>query len=428
MRAGARRTHGKAKRKMKKNTRLALAAVLAVAFGNGMAFAAGYGINEGSARGNAMGTEVTADPVSPSIMYNNVAGLTELPGTQVEVGATFIKPRQTVTTDTPQGNVHTHGNSEWWTLPTAYASQQINDRWWAGVGLFTRVGLGSEFPENWPGRYSNLKAQITSMDVNPSVAFKVTDTFSLGLGLRVEYFDFTLMRAVPTGTPFVDPDAKLKITGDNYGLGFNAGAYWKPAERLAFGVAYESEIVHEINGDYKVTMSGQHLQDGTAYGDFPSPAIFRLGTSIGLTEKWKLNLGMNYVFWSCYDALTIHFDPALLGKRTETTGEKRWHDTFRWQAGTEYKVADHWALRFGYIYDKTPDPDYLVDYMVPANNRHLFSFGAGWDNGTFFADAGYTYVLIEDRTVHGHIADGVWDGKFQDGDAHMVGASVGYRF
>lgn len=58
-------------------------------------FGAGFGIYEGSARGNAMGTEVTADPASPSVIYNNAAAMTALEGTQMEMGATFIRPHVT---------------------------------------------------------------------------------------------------------------------------------------------------------------------------------------------------------------------------------------------------------------------------------------------------------------------------------------------
>jgi len=59
---------------------LGVAAVLAAQ----SAFGAGFGIYEGSARGNALATEVTADPASPSVLYNNAAGMTALEGTQVE--------------------------------------------------------------------------------------------------------------------------------------------------------------------------------------------------------------------------------------------------------------------------------------------------------------------------------------------------------
>lgn len=410
------------------NLKYGIVAACLLAAGGVSALGAGYGIYEGSARANAMGSEVTADPESPSVIYNNIAAMTELEGTQVEVGATFIKPRQTIVTDLPSGSQKTFGTSRWWTLPTGYVTHQINERFWAGLGLFTRVGLGAEFPYDWAGRYSVQNAEIVSFDVNPSMAFKVTDRFSLAGGFRVEYFDFELKRAIPTGTPFVDPDASLKLTGENFGMGYNFGAYWKPIDRISLGLAYESQITHDIMGSYTMTMQDVMLSSGTVYGDFSTPALVRFGTSIQATEKWKINAGVVYTLWSCYDQMRMHFDPALMGSRSVSTSLKNWHDTFRWQFGTEYTLSDAWAVRCGYIYDKTPDPDYLIDYMVPANNRHLVSLGVGWKHDNYFVDAAYTYLIIEDRTVKGHIEDGVWDGHFVDGDAHMVSLSTGYRF
>ena len=87
-----------------------------------------------------------------------------------------------------------------------------------------------------------------------------------------------------------------------------------------------------------------------------------------------------------------------------------------------------WALRCGYVMDKTPDPDYLLDYMVPTNDRHLWTFGLGWKKDDLRVDLGYTMLIIMDRTVKGHIQDGVWDGTFENGNAHMASVSVGYRF
>ena len=397
-----------------------------------LGWAAGYGILEGSARGNAMGTEVTADPASPSIIYNNPAAMTDLPGTQIEAGFTAIKPRQTIVTHTPWGSQYEHARSQWWTIPNAYLTREVSDSIWFGLGLGTRIGLGAEYPgpATWNGRYSVTRAEITSFEANPSLAWRVSTNFSVAAGVRVQYFDFLLRRAVPTGQAFADPDVSVQLTGDNIELGYNVGAYWKALPWLSVGAAYMSEIRQQIEGKYKVsTIDGGHpITGGTCYGNFPSPAEFRLGTSIKATDKLKVNLGLTYTFWNCYDQLRIHYDPAVLGRASVTESKKNWHDTWRWQLGLEYALTDAWFARCGYVYDKTPDPDYLIDYMVPANNRHIISFGGGWKGESFFCDFGYTYLIIEDRDVRGHIQDGVWDGKFQDGDAHMVSASVGYKF
>lgn len=410
-----------------KKTMMAVAAGMAL--GTTVAWGAGYGIYEGSARGNSMGSEITADPVSPSVMYNNPAGITELPGTQVEAGVTFIKPSQTIVTDLPQGRAYTHGRSEWWKIPNAYVTHQFGEKLWGGMGLYTRAGLGSEFPFDWSGRYSNQKATITTLDLSPAVAWKVLDRLSLSAGLTMEYFDFELRRAIPTGQPFVDPDLHLKLTGNNYEIGYVLGAYWKATDWISFGASFERLVDQSVKGDYELTDGmGRKLGDGAAHGNFPIPGKVRAGTSIQATEKWKVNAGVVYTMWSSYDELTIHYDPALMGVRSSTTTPKNWHDAWRMQLGTEYALTDAWTVRAGYVHDKTPDPDYLIDYMVPANNRHLFSLGFGWHNEKVSVDVGYTFLLIDDRHVKGHLADGVWDGRFEDGEAHMVSLGLGYKF
>jgi long-chain fatty acid transport protein len=391
-------------------------------------FGAGFGIYEGSARGNAMGTEVTADPASPSVLYNNAAGMTELEGTQVEAGLTLINPSVTVVTKTPAGVSETDADSNWWTPPSAYVTHQINDKTWAGLGLFSRYGLGIEYPDNWTGRYNIQEATIQSLDLNPSVAYKVLDNLSLAAGLRAEWFDLELFKAIPSGAPFVDPDLQLKLKGDSWGIGYNLGAFYKANEWLNFGLAYDSRIQQEVDGDYSVTHpAGMTLGKGNGGGDITTPGIIRLGTSAKATEKLTLNAGVVYTMWSSYRELAINFNPPLLGKVPSSVTEKSWNDVFRYQLGAEYALDETWALRAGYVYDSTPDPDAHMDYIVPANDRNLFSLGVGYKKGDFFCDLAYTYLLIQDRDVAPRPAEGVMPGEIKDGYTHLIGISAGYK-
>ena len=389
-------------------------------------YGAGFGIYEGSARGNAMGTEVTADPASPSVLYNNPAAMTELSGTQFEAGVTLINPHASVSTVVAPGmELDNKADSKWWTPPHAYATYQINDKVWAGIGAFSRFGLGIDFEDNWPGRYNIQEATIKSLDVNPSLAVKLTESLSLAAGVRAEWFEFEMYKAIPTGTPGVDPDLQLHLKGDSWGIGYNLGAFFKATEWLAFGLAYDSEIKQEVEGDY--TTGHPLLPGGEGSGDIKTPSILRFGASAKATDKLKINAGIIYTMWSSYNQLAIAFEPALLGRIPVSTTQKDWDDVLRYQVGMEYALNDVWALRAGYIFDETPDPDTHVDYIVPANDRHLFSVGAGYKQNNFFCDLGYTYLLIVDRDIAARPADGVFAGEFTDGDAHMIGVSVGYK-
>ena len=388
-------------------------------------FGAGFGIYEGSARGNAMGTEVTADPASPSVLYNNAAGMTELEGTQIEAGATFIRPSQTVQTTTAAGTENNDADSKWWTPPHVYATHQFNDKVWTGIGIFSRYGLGVEYDDDWAGRYNCQKATIQSIDVNPSVAFKLLDNLSLAAGLRAEWFEFELDKAIPTGTPFEDPDLQFHMKGDSWGIGYNLGAYYKATDWLAFGLAYDSEVEQEVEGDYDT--SHPLLNGGDGSGDVTTPGILRFGTSVKATDKLTVNAGVIYTMWSSYDELAIKFDPALLGSHADSVTEKDWNDVFRYQIGAEYALSEAWALRAGYIYDETPDPDAHVDYIVPGNDRNLVSLGVGYKKGDFSCDLSYTYLMILDRDIAARPEEGVLPGEFSDGDAHLIGVTLGYK-
>ncbi|NLB65976.1 MAG: transporter [Lentisphaerae bacterium] len=412
---------------MKQKTLLVVALGVAAVLSAQTVFGAGFGIYEGSARGNAMATEVTADPASPSVIYNNAAAMTELEGTQMEAGVTLIRPHVTVRTETQMGAVESKADSRWWTPPHAYVTHQINDRLWGGLGVFSRFGLGVDHGKDWAGRYNCQEATIQSIDINPSVAYKVLDNFSLAAGVRAEWFEFKLDQAIPTGTPFVDPDLQFHMKGDSWGVGYNAGAFLKATEWLSVGAAYESKIKQEVEGTYHLSHPNPAVARGDGEGEIKTPQILRLGASVKATDRLTVNAGIVYTMWSSYKALTIDFDPPLLGAVPQKSTEKRWKDVFRYQVGAEYAINESWAVRGGYLYDETPIRGSHVDYIVPANNRHLFSAGVGYKKDNFFCDAGYTYLMIVDRTVEGRQQDGVLSGKFKDGDAHMIGVSVGYK-
>ncbi|NCD22162.1 MAG: transporter, partial [Spartobacteria bacterium] len=296
--------------------------------------------------------------------------------------------------------------------------------------IFSRYGLGVEYDDDWMGRYNVQEATIQSIDVNPSVAFKVLDSLSLAAGLRAEWFEFELSKALPTRTPFVDPDLQFHMKGDSWGIGYNLGAYYEATDWLAFGLAYDSEIEQEVEGSYDV--NHPVLSGGDGSGDVTTPGILRFGTSVKATDKLTIDAGIVCTMWSSYDELAIDFDPALLGQYPDSVTEKDWDDAFRYQLGVEYALNEEWALRAGYIYDETPDPDAHVDYIVPGNDRNLISLGVGYQKGDFFCDLSYTYLMIEDRDIsisaeRAAEKDGVLPGKFEDGDAHLIGLSVGYK-
>jgi long-chain fatty acid transport protein len=410
---------------MKTRKFLAASLSLAALFGlSASASAAGFGLYEGSVRANAMGTETTADPVGPSVMYNNPAAITELEGVQVEAGATSIAPDQKIKTTSPMGaDRMTYAHSRWWVIPNAYATWKAFDRASFGVGIYSRAGLGCEYPDDWPGRYNWTKVELTTYELNPNVAFKLTDTLSFGGGLRLQRMEADMYRMIASGTPFVDPDLEMHLKGDSEALAYDVGLYWQAATNIAFGVGYQSRATEHIKGD--VTCAGQRVG---AKCDLTTPAEIFLGASMKPNERFKVNVGTVISVWNSFDRLAIAFDKPLLGKADGLAVDKDWELTVRPQIGVEFKATDILALRAGYAYDQAPDPDAHADYMVPGSDRNLFSIGAGLDFGSWFCDLSYVYLFMPKRDIDARPAEGVFQTTFMNGDAHMMGAALGCRF
>src|SRR5512135_306645 len=132
--------------------------VVFVLFLSTSAFGAGFALYEGSARGNVLGAGLVASADDPSALFYNPAGITQLKGKQAMIGFTAITPM--ISVETQNGARSDDFKRNWYFPPHAYYTQQINDKWWGGLGLFSRFGLGTEFDSNWPGRYNSYFAEI----------------------------------------------------------------------------------------------------------------------------------------------------------------------------------------------------------------------------------------------------------------------------
>ncbi len=200
--------------------RVLLAAMLCVAAWAPFAEAAGFAMYEFSARGNALGGAMTARRADPSSIAFNPALVTQLEGTQALAGATVVAPQVSVDV-----NGHTtDAESNMWTIPHAYATTQINDNLFLGVGTFSRFGLGTEYPSGWVGRNDLRSVNIQSMSVNPVLGVR-NGNLALGLGVEAMWFEYD--------QGATDIDGRVK--GDSTGFGLNGGLWWKATDSVALG-------------------------------------------------------------------------------------------------------------------------------------------------------------------------------------------------
>lgn len=403
--------------------------------------AAGFGIYEWSARGNALGGATVGRADDPSALASNPAGITQLDGLQILGGFTVIHP----IVDIKAGNEwFTSDDDAYWIPPHFYATWKVNDRYSVGLGTFSRFGLGSVIDEDWNGRYNSYEAIIESVSINPNVAVKVTDKLSAAFGVESTYLNFDKKQKLDwTGTQNLALDGDAQLSADGWGYGFNMAMHYQPCQYAKLGLSYRSPVTMKVSGDADFSMptaySGTLLDtlgafhDTSASGTVTLPDSFAFGVAVYPMDKLSVEVGAVYTLWSKYDELTINYGGNVIPKPgvglvNQTSQPKNWNDVWRFNLGVEYAALDWLDLRAGYVFDQTPVPDETIDYMVPANDRHLLNGGLGfhWDNWT--VDLSYTYLMIMDRDIDGRAGSGVLDGEIDNADAHIMGVSVGYKF
>lgn len=398
-----------------------LSVVAAVLFAAGHASAAGFALYETSARGIAMGGATMGLYNDASAVYANPALITDSGPQETLFGLSLINPSMEIELQTPYGTSSYSPEDKWFPPPFAYYTRQLDDSLWLGLGLFTPFGLGVEHDSDWPGRFSSVDVEITTFNVTPELAWKISDSVSVALGLDVMYFDITLRRNIPA------VDRMLDIQADSLGYGGTAALSWKATDTLGLGLVYRSEVRQEIeNHDTHIRgIPGNYK----CWETLTLPQSASIGLNYSGVEKWNFGAIATWTDWRSYEDITLHFKPALLGAATKAKSDKCWNDVWRLGAGAEYKFSDQSFIEFGYVYDEDPIPSAHADYMLPAGDRHIISVGLrtmisdNWEMGIAFAK-----TLLRDKTIHARPEEGIYETKFKDGDSNIYSIQLSRKF
>ncbi|MEJ2672511.1 MAG: outer membrane protein transport protein [Deltaproteobacteria bacterium] len=383
-------------------------------------FGSGFALYEAGARSSALAGAVVARANDLSAVFYNPAGLVQLPGFQIMTGFSTFIPRVEIVTQPGPNETRNLMESSPAFAPHFFTSYQLTDRVWLALGLNSPYGLGIQFNDTWPGRFNITQANIQTLNLNPTIAVKVTDCLSLGAGLDIMYMRMKMKRVLPI--PFLGPQ-NLDLQGDSWGLGFNLGLLLKPVDYLAFGVSYRSQVRQFLHGQAR--FRPLNTLDGDVSGSIILPDMIFTGVVVRPTHSLSVEGGVIWTHWELFKKLDTKFSN-FLGTLSE---RKDWHNTWRGQLGVEYKALSWLDLRGGYAFENEPMPDRYADYLVPTTDRrHNFSIGTGFRWRDITLDLAYTLVLMMNRTVTNSRAVGVLPSTFQGRLSHVVVMSLGYKF
>lgn len=392
--------------------------------------AEGFALSDWGARGTGLAGGMVGRADDPSAVAHNPAGITQLPGTQMMGGFTLITPMGTVDTKDPLTGASTSTNVKrnWWFNPHGFVTHQLTDRAWLGFGVYSRFGLGNNYPKDWPGRANLVDVSLRTMSVNPNFAYKVTDSLSLAVGVDVMYATMEMNKDTPLvmGGRFLGYNEQ-KLTGDSIALGFNVAAHYTFNEQWAAGLTYRSRMRHSVTGNssWNRQVPGSPMLDSSLHGNLDLPDVIAFGLTWKPVQKLSIEAGAVYTVWSEYRNFNIYLEqPSNYG----SINPKHWRDTWGLNLSGEYKALDWLVLRAGYAYETSPMHDKTMDYMTPSEGRHRIGLGAGFIRDQWTIDVAYSYLHINAIEYDNSKAPGVLDGRGHEGNSHIIAVSVGYKF
>jgi long-chain fatty acid transport protein len=413
-------------------------ATMGAAIASVQAVAGGFMVRENSAEGVATAFAGNGSrAATASTAFNNPAGMTRL-GYEIEIGTAGILPSIEFDGDGTMFGVPISGNEG----GDAGVLTPVPNAYWvfgtgplkAGLAVTAPFGNGVEYEQDWFGRYLATKLTAFSIDINPSLAYRISDSLSVAAGVSAQYLKFDYSAAIPQFVIFGPgtPDASHRFTGDSWSYGFNVGAMLELSPTTRVGLTFRSGVDHSMEGNLDFTGLSPLLGmvSGPAAADVHLPLTGGLSVTTELTPNFSLSADAQWTRWSVFERVVIE------SQNPDVPFEQHYRDSWMFSIGGVFRLSDSFALRAGAGWDQTPVTDSFRAATLPDEDRILVAGGFELRlSDSFVIDAAYQHAFTSSRAdmnASFNKTDPITHAVTLNGDygvgANIVALSLRYRY
>lgn len=410
---------------------------ISVVVASSAALAGGFALREQSAyyQGMSFAGNGTTGPSISSMFWNpaTITGAGE--GFTFESHHTLVAPTAEITgaftpsaigagvlgltpSTAPSGDIGSEGY-----VPASYTAYKLTDQIFLGLAINAPYGLATKPHQNWAGQFYSRTSKVMSVNVTPTIGYKLNDMLSFAFGVQVQYFKVTLKSALPNVPGY--PSAILQ--GDDIGFGVTAGVTFKPLEGTELGLGFRSGVSQTLDGDIQ-TPAGFTDIDASLI----TPETINFSAKQRVTDAFRVFGTVEWANWSRLKS------PRVTSQATGATVQTlhfNYRDSWFFAIGGEYDVTEDLTMRAGIGYEISPITDEIRSTRLPDTDRLWLSAGASYKfNDDLSFDLGYTYIHAGDADINigpGHQDYnpnvGSYVGKAQ-AHVNIISASMRYRW
>lgn len=317
----------------------------------------------------AVGQAAVADDASTA--YFNPAGMGLFNQSQFMLGSQLLVPYTNFSKNSSNTISGDNGGNAGMLTPgmDLYYVGSFTHNLKFGLSLTSPYGGALFYNNGWVGRYDVQTTIFYTINLNPSIAYRFNDWVALGAGVAVEYMNLQETVALPL---LLGIDGGAKISVANIATGYNLGVMLTPYPSTRIGIAYRSQIVHNLHGNTSFLRISDTPNTSTRLV-MPQNVIISLAQQYG-----RINL-LAEAGWANWAAMR---NTVLTIQNYTASAALNWSNTYRVGLGLQYKVVPRLKLQLGASYDSSPTTASKRLPALPMDRQYRIG-------------AGLMYALIE---------------------------------
>jgi long-chain fatty acid transport protein len=398
-------------------------------------FSGGYKIPELSMNATALSAAYVANAHGADAAYYNPANMVfEEEGQYVEGTLTYIRLSEidfTGSAFNPDGSLNDSGassKSENFLAPSLhYVSPMFEDMRF-GLSVVAPAGLSKRWVTQPAKTYAD-EFTLQVIEVNPTIAYRVSKDFAVAAGLRVLHTSGVVKSASL---------ASRDLEGDSFDFGYNLALSYRATPELSLAATYRSNVDLSVEGDAAIYFPDNGNYGGTvlfgkridAAVSVPVPAALNLAAAYTFSGNTTVEFVYERSFWSSYETLDFDYEYALgaLDVKFADPIAKEWKDVSAYRLGVTHRYEKYTAMA-GVAYDKSPVPQSSINFELPDSDAFIVSVGGRYQYSDVLSlGASLLVDFKESRTVSALDNDNGLNGEFTDARAYLLSLGAEYKF
>ena len=232
---------------------------------------------------SGMGNAFSAQADDPSALHYNPAGMTQLHGVEFMTGVLLSGGTTNFTSPTGVTATGDRNGSVAWPPPGhLYITANLKDLGvtalgdlTAGIGLTVPFGSLTRWPNDGPFRTATTFNTLPLLDIKPTLAYKLTDDLSIGLGADIYTFSGLFgeghveRKSVWPGGGGIPAGSQVELFGRDTAAGFNASLLYTASTKCGWQAAgqHRNRLPQSGHAAPERSVTGKWRQGIRCHGD-----------------------------------------------------------------------------------------------------------------------------------------------------------------